>query len=389
LAGEIDSPDQDQSHALMESRRRILQISGYPPPRSGWAVRVQYLKEHLQALGHDCVVLNTGVSRRIPSPEYETVLGLGDYIRKVWRYTRAGFLPHVHVNGKSPKGLALALIAELVGRVNGTGTVLTFHAGEQQQYFPKSTAPAWAPLFTLLFRLPAHIICNNEAVKARICEYGIPPAKITPIQAFSRQYLQFERVSLGSALDRFWSRFDCVLFSYLNLRPGYHPETLLEAFERLAARRADVGLVLCGVMGHPDPELSTRVRARLQREALRDRVHVVDDLDHDQFLTALSRAAVFVRTPPEDGVSSSVLEALALRTPVVAAANDSRPPGVVAYPPTDAAALAAVLEDVLARRQDVIDSLPIPVIPDTLTEEAAILVASADLQPTERLSSNR
>ena len=350
---------------------------------------MQYLKEHLQALGHDCVVLNTGVSRRIPSPEYETVLGLGDYIRKVWRFTRAGFLPHVHVNGKAPKGLALALIAELVRRVNGTGTVLTFHAGEQQQYFPKSTAPAWAPLFTLLFRLPSHIICNNEAVKARICEYGIPADKITPIQAFSRQYLQFERVSLGSALDAFWGRFDCVLFSYLNLRAGYHPETLLEAFERLAERRADVGLVLCGVMGHPDPELAGRVRARLEHATLRDRVHVVDDLDHDQFLTALSRAAVFVRTPPEDGVSSSVLEALALGTPVVAAANDSRPPGVIVYPPTDATALAAILEDVITRRRDVSDSLPTPVIPDTLTREAAILTESSDLQASVRPSLDR
>ena len=361
----------------MPSLRRILQISGYPPPRSGWAVRVQYLKEHLQALGHECVVLNTGVSRKIPSPEYETVLGLFDYAVKVWRYTRAGFLPHVHVNGKSPKGLALALIAELIGRANGTGTVLTFHAGEQQQYFPKSTAPAWAPLFTALFKLPSHIICNNEAVKARICEYGIPAQKITPIQAFSRQYLQFQRVSLGAGLEAFWSRFDSVLFSYLNLRPGYHPDTLLDAFERLTTRRADIGLVLCGVMGHPDPELSVRVRARLAAAPLRDRVHVVDDLDHDQFLTAVSRAAVFVRTPPEDGVSSSVLEALALRTPVVAAANDTRPNGVIAYPPTDAAALARVLEDVLDRRAEVIASLPVPELPDTLSQEAAILVRSA------------
>jgi glycosyltransferase involved in cell wall biosynthesis len=342
---------------------------------------VQYLKQHLQALGHECVVLNTGVSRKISSPEYETVLGLFDYTAKVWRYTGAGFLPHVHVNGKSPKGLALALIAELVGRVRRTGSVLTFHAGEQQQYFPKSIAPTWAPLFRLLFKLPCHIICNNEAVKTRIREYGIPAEKITPIQAFSRQYLQFERASLGAGLEAFWSRFDCVLFSYLNLRPGYHPETLLDAFERLTARRTDAGLVLCGVMGHPDADVAARVRARLASAPLRDRVHVVDDLDHDQFLTAVSRAAVFVRTPPEDGVSSSVLEALALRTPVVAAANDSRPAGVIVYPPTDAAALAAILEDVLERRREVVASLPAPAIPDTLTEEAAILVRSAAPTP--------
>lgn len=359
------------------SRCKILQISGYPPPRSGWGVRVQYLKQLLEEQGHECVVLNTGVSRKIPSPEYETVLGLRDYTAKVWRFTRAGFLPHVHVNGKSTTGLALALIAEIVARINGRRAVLTFHAGVQQQYFPRSTAPAWVPLFSLLFRLPAHIICNNEAVKALICEYGVSPEKVTPIQAFSRQYLQFTPASLGNELEAFWSRYPCVLFSYLNLRPGYHPETLLEAFEQLAERRSDTGLVLCGVMGHPDPELEARVRARLDKASLHSRIRMVDDLDHDQFLTALSRAAVFVRTPPEDGVSSSVLEALALRTPVVAAANDSRPRGVITYPATDAAALAGVLDDVLARRADIVASMPAPDIPDTLSTEVAILTACA------------
>jgi hypothetical protein len=185
--------------------------------------------------------------------------------------------------------------------------------------------------------------------------------------------------SLGTELEAFWRRFDSVLFSYLNLRRGYYPETLLEAFERLASRRRDVGLVLCGVMGHPDPELAARVNARLATPQLRERIHVVDDLDHDQFLTALSRAAVFVRTPPEDGVSSSVLEALALRTPVVAAANDSRPKGVIPYHATDATQLASILEEVVARRAEVVSSLPVPVIPDTLTEEVTVLTAACSV----------
>jgi glycosyltransferase involved in cell wall biosynthesis len=355
--------------------RRILQITSYPPPRSGWGVRVQFLKQHLEALGHECVVLNTGTSRRIPSAEYVTVLGPVDYFQKVWRYTRAGFLPHVHVNGKSAKGLVLALVAELIGVANGRRAVLTFHAGEDQQYFPRAKAPSWSPAFSLLFNTAAHIICNNERVKARICEYGVPASKITPIQAFSRQYLQFERKMLHRDLELFWSRFPHVLFSYLNLRPGYHPETLLEAFARLSERRADVGLVICGVMGHADSALASRVRELLSRPELRGRVFVVDDLDHDLFLTALSRAAIYVRTPPEDGVSSSVLEALALRIPVVAAANDTRPSGVRMYPASDAEAMAAAIDDVLQNRAEVVATLPMPHIPDTLSEEARLLIA--------------
>ena len=36
------------------SRARILEISSYPPPRAGWGIRVEYLKKHLEAAGHEC-----------------------------------------------------------------------------------------------------------------------------------------------------------------------------------------------------------------------------------------------------------------------------------------------------------------------------------------------
>ena len=62
---------------------KILEVTAYPPPRSGWAVRVEYVKKQLERAGHACVVINIGASRAIPSTEYETVLGAGDFIRKV------------------------------------------------------------------------------------------------------------------------------------------------------------------------------------------------------------------------------------------------------------------------------------------------------------------
>ena len=86
-------------------KRKILQISPYPPPWTGWGVRVQFLKKHLEARGHECSVLNIGSNRRVPSDEYETVLSGWDYVRKVWRFARRGFLVHMHVNGASWKGL--------------------------------------------------------------------------------------------------------------------------------------------------------------------------------------------------------------------------------------------------------------------------------------------
>jgi glycosyltransferase involved in cell wall biosynthesis len=355
--------------------RKILQITAYPPPRCGWGVRVQFLKQRLELLGHSCVVLNTGPGRTIPSDEYETVLSGWDYLRKLWRFSRAGFVAHVHTNGKSPQGLVMALLAELVNLLWGKRCFLTFHAGEEQRYFPRSRAPLLAPLFWILFMIPRRIICNNAAVKGRIAEYGVPLDKITPIPAFSRQYLQFEPAWLGDTLEAFYARFPHVLFCYVHIQATYYPEVLIDALAEVTRVRSDVGLVICGLMGHREETLWRDLQARIRRLGVRDRILVVDDLDHDAFLTALSRSTAYVRTTPADGVSSSVLEALALRVPVVAADNSSRPAGVLTYEATNADALAVLLLDVVDRRTEIAAAIPTPTIADTLEDETQVLLA--------------
>ena len=354
---------------------RILQITSYPPPRAGWGVRVQFLKKHLEAQGHVCTVLNIGSSRAIPSDEYETVLGGFDYVRKVWRFSRQGFVAHVHANGASPKGFVLAIVAEILNLVSGRRCFLTFHAGVDQEYFPRPKYPLLFPVFWAMFALPRCIICNSEAVKAKIVEYGIAPSKIVPIPAFSQQYLEAAEGQLPDDLEAFYSRFREVVFCYLKMRPQYYPVTAVQGFARLAARRPGVGLVLAGVDGHSESDTWATVQALIDAPDLRERVILIDDLPHDRFLQAVSRSTVFLRTPVSDGVCSSLLEALALRVPVVAAENHTRPSGVITYPPDDTEALASTVEDVLNRRDKIVATLQQPEIRDTLSDEAALLTA--------------
>jgi glycosyltransferase involved in cell wall biosynthesis len=338
-------------------------------------VRVQFLKKYLETRGHQCVVLNIGSSRAIPSDEYETVLGAWDYVKKVWRFSRRGFVAHVHVNGASPKGFVLAIAAELINLVSGRRCFLTFHAGIDQVYFPRPKSPMLLPVFWLLFTLPRWIICNSEAVKAKIVEYGVSPDKIVPIQAFSQQYLETTTSSLPGDLEAFYRRFTHVIFCYMKIRPMFYPEATIEGFARLAAQRSDVGLVLAGIEGHMEQALWASLQKRLDQNDLRERVLLVDDLPHELFLQALARATLFLRTHVSDGVCSSVMEALALRVPVVATENHTRPSGVLTYAPEDAAGLAALLEDVLRRRAQIVEGLRPPEVRDTLAEEAALLTA--------------
>lgn len=338
---------------------------------------MEYLKRLLEAQGHSCVVLNIGSNRKVPSPDYETVLGARDYVTKVIRFTRRGYTSHLHVNGASPKGLALALAAAAIGSCFGRRPFLTFHAGIEQVYFPRSRAPLWAPAFSLLFALSRTIICNSEEVKARIVEYGVAPGKVVPIPAFSVQYLERRPVALPPALAAFYKTYSSIVFSYVRMRPLFYPVELIRGFAGLARTHADVGLVLCGVSDHKEAHLDAQARAEIAATGISDRVLVIDDLDHDTFLEALARAAVYLRSHVSDGVCSSVLEALSLGVPVVASENGTRPPGVVTYPASDSAALARTLADTLTRRDVLRARAPKPPWNDTLSLEARLLTTGA------------
>jgi glycosyltransferase involved in cell wall biosynthesis len=357
------------------AKARILEITSYPPPRAGWGVRVEYVKKQLEADGHECVVLNLGQARKIPSPEYETVLDGWDFVRKVWRYSSRGFLVHMHGNGDSPKGFVLILLAGAINLLWGRRCVLTFHAGVDQIFFPRPKYPWLLPVFKLIFGIPRQIVCNSPAVKARIVEYGVPADKVFPIPAFSRQYLDHTPGPLPPAVDAFYGRFASVVFTYIRIREGFYLDTLLEGFAKVAAERPDAGLAFCGVSGDIDPRLMEQVNDLIARLGLGPRVCIIDDLDHDQFLTALSRSALYLRTPTTDGVASSVLESLALGVPVVGADNGTRPPGVILYPPTDAGELAARCLAVVADRAAASRAIPPVDIRDTVADEVSLLTS--------------
>jgi glycosyltransferase involved in cell wall biosynthesis len=106
---------------------------------------------------------------------------------------------------------------------------------------------------------------------------------------------------------------------------------------------------------------------------------MLDELDHDGFLTVLTRSALYIRTPTTDGVASSVLEALALGIPVVAAENGTRPAGVVTYTGDDPADLASKIRYALDGRDELVANMPRPEIEDTLGSELRILTGGGNV----------
>jgi hypothetical protein len=115
---------------------KILQIGNYPPPMCGWAIQTMLVTKELRRRGHVCRVLNINENRKVKSPEFIDVQNGLDYLFELIAYLLRGYRLHAHVNGESPKGYLLALIAVLLGRLFARPATLTFHGGLPQTYFP-------------------------------------------------------------------------------------------------------------------------------------------------------------------------------------------------------------------------------------------------------------
>ncbi len=347
---------------------RILQIGNFPPPVCGWALHTQLLDRELLERGADARVMDIGPGRRVAGRDCIPTHNGWDYFAKLLLYRMRGFTFHMHVNGDSWKGYVLALAAVLLGRVTGKPAVLTFHAGPAQMYFPRASG-FWRAAFALLFRSSGRVICNHEPVKTAIAAYGVPAGKIHPIPAYSVQYSEEIPVPLVLATEEFIRAHSPMLFSYSLFRPEFTMPALFEAFASVRRAHPGAGLLIAG------PQQAPADAAQQMRElGIADAIHIPGNMPHAQFLTTIQRSDVFVRTHLRDGVCTSVLEALQLGVPVVAAEDGLRPASVITYAPGDAAALARALNGVLADLAAVRAKVRPPAVDNNLDQEIAVLL---------------
>lgn len=356
---------------------KVLEVGPYPPPMAGWSIRIRFVKEKLEAMGHDCKVLNLGKNRKIPSKDYITVRHGVDYVFKTCWYAARGYTIHMHTNGDGLIGFLLSLIAAIAGRIFGRPIVLSLHAGTHQRYFPRERSKYYFPVIYLIFKLPKTIICNNEAVKEKITEYGISPDKIIPIKAFGVDYIKYCSLSVPAAVEKFFDQNDTVIFTYAFLREGFYWDTLVEALRLLRERRPKIGVINAGALEDNEPAVKTKTLRQIEKYKLDDRMCFAGDLSHDEFLGVLSRAILYLRTPTTDGECSSVLESLIMGVPVVASDNNNRPPSVVTYQADDPKEMCLQIDEVIRNNQRYRDQIIKPTAEDTVSQTAMAILRAA------------
>lgn len=312
------------------------------------------LRKELEARGWDCAVMNLNENRRVRSPEYIDVQSGWDYFWKVCRHVWRGYSVHIRVNGESEKGYLLALVALLLARTRGRPAFLTYAGGHQQSYFPAPSRSLRHAAFRMLFRIPQRIYCNSEAVKKAILTTGIGAKNVEPIPHFSSYYLDFAPAVLPPQGEEFFRTRDGVFFSYVCFRKEFALAFLAEAIRRISKELPRIGFLLAGI---PSREMDA-IKAFVRGQQIEDEVLLLPSVPHDMFLTLISRSLAYVRTPLTDGVCSSVLEALALKIPVLASDNGTRPVGTELWQEGDVEGLVDLMTKAVKNRAAMVAAIP-------------------------------
>jgi glycosyltransferase involved in cell wall biosynthesis len=298
--------------------------------------------------------MNLNENRRVPSPEYIDVQSGWDYLRKVWQHVWNGYAVHVRVNGETKKGYLLALAALGLARLVGRPGLLTYCGGHRQSFFPAPRGSFRYLAFALLFRLPTRIYCNSEPVKQALLTTRIDPGRVVPIPHFSAHYVQFTPAALPEPVSNFCDGLEGTFFLYVCYRKEYMLELLAETVRRFRAQFPRIGFLLVGT---GDRELEP-LRQFFRDQGLEDAVCITGSVTHDIFLSMLTRSLAYIRTPLTDGVSSSVMEALALGVPVLASDNGTRPAGVELWRQDDPESLLLLMTEAVQNHPAMIARIP-------------------------------
>lgn len=237
--------------------------------------------------------------------------------------------------------------ASLVAKRHGLPLVARVHGSDINEYFDH---PARKRRILEAMRSARAVVAVSKALRELLAAAGVDPARIHVIyNGIDRDLFRAgDRLSSRRALGLDESK-RIVLFAG-NLEPVKGIALLIEAFGRLEGAPCEVHVIgdgpergrLAGLARRLPPDKPVRFHGRVE---------------HRLMGTWFNASDVFCLPSLAEGAPNVILEALACRTPVVAAETGGIPEVVpsgsgILFPRGDAAALAGALGEALSRAWD-------------------------------------
>lgn len=316
---------------------KVLLVGPFPPPHGGVSVHVMMLQRLLLQSGSSCRVLN--IRRDAPeSDRYISIRSHLNFMSVLVQYALKGWSFHVHINGHNVKSWLVALAAGLIG-LAGRGAVLTIHSGMAPAYLKPRGLGRLVAWVTCRFYL--RIIAVNSEIKDVLQSLSVPEAHIEVLPAFLPDQAALPELPESCAL--WFDTHDPVISTALFFRPEYGFGVLVDAISELRKKHPRLG---CVVMG--DTESAPEGQKLIVEHGLQQHMCAIGDVPHATSLAVIARSDIFARTTLSDGDATSVREAIALGTPVVASDVVHRPAGTFCFKTGDAGDLALKIDALIS-----------------------------------------
>ena len=223
-------------------------------------------------------------------------------------------------------------IAGLAGILTGTPYLAT-----RRVDFPLRRPALW--------RRAVRIIAISEAVRRVLLSDGIVPERVVRVHS-GIDLEMVRRTRSGDIRARLGLPETGPLAVAVGALVGHKDHaTLLDAAAALRSTRPELHWVIAG-----EGPLRGELEARIAAHSLRDRVHLPGHVD--EALRLIAAAEVFVMSSREEGLGTSVLDAMALDVPIAATSAGGIPEMLdrgagLLSPPGDSGALAASVARIL------------------------------------------
>lgn len=316
---------------------RVLQLGPVPPPVGGVSRNMLAIQDELRRRGHASSLIATTRGASTPEPDVYRP-GNPFALARLLRTLDYDVL-HLHVGGEiSRKVQALCLACTAVGKAPA---VLTIHSGAFPQSEQAKHAVKNSALGAILRRFD-HVVAVSDPIAEVMKRLGMASENLSVISPFAMS-INDERAILDRVVEEFVAANTPLLAAVGGLEEDYDPTFLLEAIEGITREYPKAGVVAVG-----DGSMRRAIEQKLASHPRRDRILLAGSLDHAATIEVMRRADVVLRTTRFDGDATSVREALALGTPVVATDTGGRPDGVHLMKIGDTAGLMKGLRSALA-----------------------------------------
>lgn len=188
--------------------------------------------------------------------------------------------------------------------------VLAFHGQDAMQ----AISGGWlaTQLWKLIFRLVDHVVaCSADIADRLSVRFDVNPEALRVVDNGIDPVLLSSEAT-GEPAHEIGSPY---ILSLGTFEPKKGHDILLNAFDAIQQRHADLGLVIAGRAG--SPEYMEQLESMRKTSPAAARILFLHDLDHAEAMRLLSRARIFALASRIEPFGIAILEAIALGKPVV------------------------------------------------------------------------